>query len=331
MEEAWELAVVSSASDEYVANSRLKYNDLQDVTYSANTKFELVALTSVAVSYLDLACDSSIFGLRFEALNERFIEIGFLVASLALGLNYWLRYLDEGKVFSNIEQDLEDLKIRINTTLSEIKNAVVSQGTIDVFSSNLDVLHDLLNSIQSFEIPSLTDFSKELNASILGFKKQEEKIRELQNRPLELDPHGTAAADSSVYESSAAMYKEDAKSKVEKLKEEVEKLELLNYEIDNFFGQIKEKNGLLDQVFGLPDKLGDQLDILLKRLNIVSTTLVDNEVKPAKAKIRITIFMLIWPWVLGALVILSFVYAFFTQDHEPCKTTTAMACNGELS
>ena len=331
MEEAWELAVVTSGESQIVKTGRVKYNDLQDVTYAANTKFELVALTSVAVSYLDLACNSSIFGLRFEALNERYIEVGFVFAALALGVNYWLRYLDEGKILSNIERDLEDLKNKLSTSISDISESFENQNVVEIVQKNTDELKHLISSIDTVankEILNLSKTAEKFNLAIVKYDKSQKKANNLQNMPADLDPHGLAVADASIYESEASMHKEEFEGIVRELKQETRSIHSLSGKLKASLLKIQKNRKSLQPVLEQPKRLEAQLNELSDQLDTISTDLVKTEIKPARAKLRIVLFMMIWPWMLAFFVVASFIYALKTQAHTPCVKAKDTVCYG---
>lgn len=320
--------VVSDNDSQVSTATRFSYNDLQKETYAANTKYELVGLTSVAVSYLDLGCDSSIFGLRFEQLNERFIETVFFVVALSLGANYWLRYLDEGKVFSNIEKDLRGLKERIKATMDEISNTVRTQSVVSDVQSNFERLKNIISTFNERTTPLPSDASVKLSNAIMGFKKEKEKLNNLRSLTMDEDPHGLAVADSAIHETQSSIYQQDAKKIVEQLEHELEKTSSLNENFKSILIKNQENERKLEEIYDLPSTLSGQLNVLSERLDKIANTLIESDVRPAKAKIRIAVFMLVWPWALAVLIVCSYGYALWTQDHVPCSAVKSVACSG---
>ena len=171
-----------------------------------------------------------------------------------------------------------------------------------------------------------------LQKSISLFRLATNRVDQYRNTPEEYDQYGGRIHDVtfnlSEAESQAYQFKSDAMGHVSNLEQEAVKIKELSVDIRALFQRTQENNQELEQALGIPEKLSSDIKELTTTLEEMTLNLVKFEIKPAKAKLRIRLFMCIWPWVLICLVFASFTIAFLTQGYEQCGISEAVLPNG---
>lgn len=118
---------------------------------SAYNKFMYVGSASVFVSVLKLSESNSVFGVKVEELNERWLETAFFLASIGLAWNYAARFLDERRVLFDIDRTLQEAKALFSANVEE-----VSQAT-DKFSNSVSSYETAVLAVKEIQRRLLED------------------------------------------------------------------------------------------------------------------------------------------------------------------------------
>lgn len=305
-----------------------RYNDLNDKTYAANTKFELAALASIAVSYFDLACGSSLLGLRFEGLNERLVEAAFFMISSGLGLNYYLRFRDEGKALSLVEKNLSEIKNRVNEAIREIQKSLKVEEVIQSAEREILSLDGLLEAMSDLGEPNLDTRIEMLNIHLKSHVEEGLRAERLMNLTAEEDPSGLAASDASVYKSNSTMELVSAKNELDGFKSSIQEFRAQIRNLDSWTKKTYAQIDAVKNINLLPGEVEKLLEPINLKLNEFSPDIIGKEVRPKFAKFRIVFFSMLWPAALFVFVCAAFLWALIYQPHEPCEINQSLACIG---
>ena len=299
------------ASEE--AKEKLVYLDLDESTYKANSKFELVAIASCAISILELDPTSTFFGLSFRNVNEPLLEIVFLLGALGLFYNFHLRLKDEGKVVARLSQQSAELREVASSVVADVKASL----TIVKNAINFDDIHnDLKRAFAMLDAMEAVDTSKlqsEMTAALRNASKRKKTAVMLRNLSADEDPYGLATVDASDEEMFANEHINEATNSLSKINDYANRILSYDTELHNWFIRARaslEATSKLDKQFL---RISSRLESISQKVESVSVSILEDDVKPDNAARRISYFIVVWPRLLAVAVILSFTYANVTR------------------
>ena len=122
--------------------------DFSDRVVSAYNKFTYMASFSIAASSFTISEDTGFLGIEFKNIPERGIEVVLFASTCILAANYWLRFSDERKVFSNIDNSLRSWEGEITSLHNKLQSSSKDlAATIKHFETELEVIGTSDNSL----------------------------------------------------------------------------------------------------------------------------------------------------------------------------------------
>ncbi len=96
------------------------FKDFEEATSKAHFRYTSAAVLSIVVSWFDLSNDPKLIAFAFDGVCEPLVEVGLLIIALYLGLNYTLRVFDERKILSEISEDMDRYKQRVDISWANV-------------------------------------------------------------------------------------------------------------------------------------------------------------------------------------------------------------------
>ena len=288
---------------------RFEYYDLKEATYKANNKFEVVALSSIALSVLTLDGDSSFLGISFKDISEPMVEAVFLLASIFLFINFLLRLRDEGKIFSNLNSNVEELKQLFASKLEEIEALRAKLRSVASIGSINSDLAEAQARLDDIKLDKLDPLIKDIERFSLQYDEHKRRSDALRNLSAEQDPHGLATSDASEQESMADIVRNDISGMTGQLAKYVNEVGQFSAKLQNvhiFSGTAAKELNLTTPTV---DKLSNAINRIEEVVGNFSVAIVQEDVRPINAARRIKWFLIWWPRTLLALVCLAYLYS----------------------
>lgn len=227
---------------------KLNTNDFSARFRAAYNKYVVAVVSSIFISVFNL-CDESycenqrVLGFAVEQFDERVLELLSLLIAIFLGLNLLLRFLDERKVFVDVEHQLKLLYNQIIEWSSNVK--VEINKFTDINDKVIELERNIHSSISA--VGKLDAFFKK-NPNV---DKSLERLESIQNQHLETIVPNTINIVSSVQSSFSILSKDivNLHQKISKLTSNVNPTALESSTFSKKLDEI-ETSILSDKKFG---------------------------------------------------------------------------------
>lgn len=279
-------------------SSKVLYHDLGDRTYSAMTKFELAAFTSIAINVFRLDSNSSIFGIKFKDLNERFLECGFSIFALGLGVNYLLRYLDEGKVFSLLSQNLVSAKEQVEALVEDIQSALAANSHIGSMKTFESSLSQAVETISGYSGANIGPSVKRLD------KWAEDRLQEIDD----------ASTGRKTFNLSTAGEEPEMRisEMLDKIEDEIKAVKTGCLTLEGASRTLEYIPPVFTSISKNISEITPKIETLENFLKSIKVEIADKDIRPKYASFRIITFMIVVPIALWFGVIGTLVYAIYS-------------------
>ena len=177
------------------ASGKVTYFDLEESTYKANNKFEIIALLSCAVSLFEVGDTGLTSLVSLTGVPQYFLECVLSIGALGLFINYRLRLKDEGKVAAALTEQSDKLREvasgaiqKAIESLSDLKVATQFDTLVNAASNAKQQVSD----IQSVSLKDIRENSIKLIADAKKAKLEEDEMYRVElEAKIQADEHGS--------------------------------------------------------------------------------------------------------------------------------------------